>query len=156
MRGQASSSLGLTPSVCSDSGLFPTFQPANRASDEDASPVYPELRRERASRAEGPLLPAFKRSFDVSPFLSVDCALFSPMGPSQLLSHQSLPHSFPCNGEWVAASLASGDSASFLLRPTANGKRSTSCAPLTSLECAVPRFRPAKSFRMRRCKNAPP
>src|SRR5215831_19793842 len=33
-----------------------------------------------------------------SPLFSCDSALFAHNGRSQLLSHQSLPHSFPCNG----------------------------------------------------------
>ena len=37
---------------------------------------------------------------DPSPFFSYYCALFCSMEPTQLLSHQSLPHSFPCNGGW--------------------------------------------------------
>jgi|SRR5919108_1485317 hypothetical protein len=68
--------------------------------------------------------PRCKRSFDLSPFppircplfftpcvsegcarvlfslLSVYYALFFPLKQSQPLSHQPLPHSFPCNGGW--------------------------------------------------------
>src|SRR5690348_10465937 len=43
---------------------------------------------------------------DLSPLLSVNCALFCAMEPSQPLSHQSLPHSFPCNGGGRASSRA--------------------------------------------------
>src|SRR5690348_8565544 len=45
---------------------------------------------------------------DLSPLLSVNCALFCAMEPTQLLSHQSLPHSFLCNGG-VGAILAVRD-----------------------------------------------
>ena len=43
-----------------------------------------------------PLLP-------LSPLFSITCALFSATQPSQLLSHQSLPDSFPCNGGRVCS-----------------------------------------------------
>ena|SRR5690348_90473 len=36
----------------------------------------------------------------LSPLTSIYYALFCAMEPSQPLSHQSLPHSFPCNGGW--------------------------------------------------------
>src|SRR5690348_2248434 len=47
---------------------------------------------------------------DLSPLLSVICALFGAMEPSQPLSHQSLPHSFPCNGGWGVWSLTTNHS----------------------------------------------
>ena len=43
---------------------------------------------------------------DLSLLLSVDYALFCAMEPSQPLSHQALPHSFPCNGGWWVPALA--------------------------------------------------
>ena len=46
---------------------------------------------------------------DLSPLLSVDCALFCAlfcaMEPSQRFSYQGLAHSFPCNGGWACFSL---------------------------------------------------
>src|SRR5215472_17296290 len=43
-------------------------------------------------------LPAYKRSFDLSPLLPSRCAFFAYHGASQPLTHQSLPHSLPFNG----------------------------------------------------------
>jgi hypothetical protein len=54
----------------------------------------------------------------LSPLLSVDYALFCAMEPSQPLSHQSLAHSFPCNGGGRGSSMnsAADDSPRFLLQ----------------------------------------
>ncbi len=43
-------------------------------------------------------------SYDLSLFFSYASALFCATEPSQFLSHQSLPHSFPCNGRCVSGS----------------------------------------------------
>src|SRR5690348_15909516 len=50
-----------------------------------------------ARNLEGPFL-STKDVFDLSSLFSYASALFCAMGPSQPLSHQSLAHSFPCNG----------------------------------------------------------
>ena len=42
-----------------------------------------------------------------SPLFPIICALFRAMEQSQLLSSQSLPHSFPCNGGWGVPSAIS-------------------------------------------------
>ena len=49
---------------------------------------------------------------------SSSSALFCAMEPSQPLSHQSLPHSFPCNGGWGVSSVVLSPATDHYPRPT--------------------------------------
>ena len=82
---------------------------------------------------------------DLSPLLSVNCALFCAMEPTQLLSHQSLPHSFPCNGG-VGAILAVRD-LKFHLKCSLTTATSSDCATISTLVLFTPSLEGAVRLR---------
>ena len=79
------------------------------------------LVRTLAPDPRNPLLPS-------SSLFSCDCALFSATAPSQPLFNQSLPHSFPCNGEGRVSSTA---------KSLITNHSSLATSPITPLECAL-------------------